>query len=188
MKYTMIFTASLLSVSLFTGCDLNKTSDNETDSCQSIQTDIHHKKTNPLQKNIAGTWLGNCHYDEDYDESYQAELIFNLDLSFNYIEKTYPTEDCLGDSYNEGNKKLGSYKIGDITRSENNEKAYEFETHSLINSQIEDKYFMVKITSSRLIFTDEKIDQSQPNGKTLQTRNNYFKEVPRITFTKKHNK
>jgi len=186
MKYTMIFTVGILSASLFTGCSIEETSNNNVAHLQKIQTSSMLKESEPTQQKIIGTWKGACHHEKYNDESYQAELTFNANLSFTYIEKIYPTQDCAGDYYTEQNKDIGSYSLGQVTKGADGKQAYHFETHSIQtqDSGMNDEYFMVRFTDSTLIFTDENMDSSQPNGKTPQTRNNYFKEVPRIKFTK----
>ncbi len=184
MKYTIIFATGLLGTILFTGCSTEETSNNTITHLQKIQTTSIFKESEPSQQKIIGTWIGECHYEEYNDESYQAELTFNTDLSFSYVEKIYPTQECGGDYYSQQNIEIGKYTLGKVTKGADGEQAYNFETHSLKDSTMNDEYFMVRVTSSTLIFSDEKIDNSQPDGKTPQTRNNYFKEVPRIKFTK----
>ena len=187
MKYTIIFAMGILSASLFTGCNIEETSNNNVAHLQKIQTSSMLKESEPTQQKIIGTWKGACHHEEYNDESYQAELTFNPNLSFTYIEKIYPTQDCVGDYYTEQNKDIGSYSLGQVTIGADGEQAYNFETHSIKDSGMNDEYFMVRFTGSTLVFTDENRDNSQPNGETPQTRNNYFKEVPRIKFTKNFN-
>ncbi len=185
MKYGLRLLLSLLTINLFSGCDIDHKSD-YTDA-GSLQKSEHSllKIYEEKKQHIIGEWQGVCYSDQEYDESYQAELTLNPDLSFSYIEKIYSAENCIGDSYSEQNAKTGLYKLGKLTQGDDGKEAYEFEIHTSQNGQREDKYFMVRFTTSNLIFTDENFDNSQPDGKTPQTRNNHFREIPRIQFTKK---
>ena len=188
MKYTIMLITGILSASLLTGCDLLKTSDtNQLEHHEidlpKVQT-ISFAKVTPNQTKIIGDWVGKCHYDEYADESYQAELLMHENLSYIYTEKIYPTYDCTGDYSEEQNKDVGAYKLGEKTKASDGKSAFDFETHSYQEGKRNDEYFMVRFTDSTLVFTDENIDNSQPNGETLQTRNNYFNPKPRIIFTK----
>ena len=187
MKSRLLYIISIFIATFFTACNTQKISDTEVSTFQKVQishTLISDKSTDTP---IIDTWLGLCHYAEDTDESYQAQLLLNIDLSFIYTEKIYPTNDCTGDYHTEQNTEIGTYKLGARTKGEDGKPAFNFERHTLVDNKINDEYFMVRLTSSELIFTDQKEDYSQPNGESIQTRNNYFKEEPRIIFSRKIN-
>jgi len=177
-KITLI--AILLNTILFTGCntETNHTQNSQLDMVKTQLLPTLKKEVNPHTP-IIGTWEGNCHYQENDDESYQAELTFALDASYTYSEKTYPTANCSGD-YTLQHKDIGTYALGDRTRASDGEVAYDFEIHTLEEGQMNDEYFMIRFTNKALIFTDEKHDYSQPNGETPLTRNNFFSDTPRM--------
>jgi hypothetical protein len=132
---------------------------------------------------IIGIWEGDCHYQENDDESYQTKLTFSVDSSYIYTENTYPTHNCSGD-YTLLHKDIGTYSLGNETRASDGRLAYDFEIHIVDEGKINDEYFMIRFTDKVLIFTDKKYDYSQPNGETPDTRNNFFSDKPRIKFNK----
>jgi len=184
MQSTFIYIISIFIATFFTACNTQKTSDAEISPLQKMQISHTLISEKSIDTSIIDNWLGSCHYDEYTDESYQAQLLLNIDLSFVYTEKIYPTHDCTGDYHTEQNVEIGTYKLGEQTKGEDGKLAFNFETHALVENKINNEYFMVRITSTKLIFTDEKEDNSQPNGESIQTRNNYFKEEPRIIFSR----
>jgi len=184
MKPTFIYIISIFIAIFFTACNTQEESDTKVSTLQKMQIPNTLLTEELTHTDITDTWIGTCHYDENTDESYQAQLLFNIDLSFVYTERIYPTHDCTEDYHTEQNTEIGTYKLGTRTKGEDGQLAFNFETHTLIDNKVNDEYFMVRITSSQLIFTDEKEDHSQPNGENIQTRNNYFKEEPRIKFSR----
>jgi hypothetical protein len=136
-------------------------------------------KTEDAKASILGTWERGCIYDEYDNESRKTELTFKADESYTFKSIVYPTKYCTGDSTGE-KVETGTYKLGKFTKGEDGKPAFEFDIHAVQ----EDKYFMVRFTSSELIFTDNKDDHSQPNEETPETRNNYFSET-KEAFTKK---
>jgi hypothetical protein len=184
MNYKITLLSTLLAILIFTGCN-NETSYTEKNLENITQAKLPPalKKLQNSQQPIVGIWLGDCHYEESDDESYQAELTFNLDASYSYIEKTYPTHNCSED-YTILHEDIGTYSLGDKTKASDGKSAYEFEIHTLEEGVMNDEYFMLRLTDKTLIFTDEKDDNSQPNGETPQTRNNFFSHNPKIKFTK----
>lgn len=176
--------ATLLSTILFVGCN-NETNYTEKSilAIEKTQQPPRIKEAKITPAPIIGIWEGNCHYQENDDESYQAELTFSVDSSYTYIEKTYPTHNCSGD-YTLLHKDIGTYSLGNKTRASDGKLAYDFEIHTLQEGEMDDEYFMIRFTDKILTFTDEKEDYSQPNGETPQTRNNFFSLNPRIKFNK----
>ena len=113
------------------------------------------------------------------------EVTFRADNTLTFKETKYPTKDCSGDSTEEDSFEE-EYKIGTKTVGSDGKTAFEFDTFGEENGEKYREYFMVRYTSTELFFSDEKEDDSQPNGETPETRNDYFPaDGGRGGFTKK---
>ena len=192
MKYTMTLMALGLSAALLTGC--GSSNDDGTTGASANINPSGIQGTGPgntlklLKMQRLVFWVrGKEHvkYDDFDGESELNEVTFRADNTLTFKETKYPTKDCSGDSTEEDSFEE-EYKIGTKTVGSDGKTAFEFDTFGEENGEKYREYFMVRYTSTELFFSDEKEDDSQPNGETPETRNDYFPaDGGRGGFTKK---
>ena len=176
MKYTMTLMALGLSAALLTGCGSSGddiTTPSNASGIQGTGPGNTPETTADAKASLLGTWVRECDYDEDDDVSGIAEVTFREDGTLTFSVTDYPTKDCTGDSIEEYSEEE-EYKVGAKTVGSDGKVAFEFDVFGEDDGEKFRDYFMVRYTSTELLFSGEKEDDSQPDGETPQTRNDYF--------------